>query len=106
MNNFAVALMVPSMLKAISWGLYFFFAGWLLLSVFFIYFFVPEAKGKTLEEMDAVFGSQTNQEELIELGSIQEDIGLISLLNNSESLPVCIGGGEKGGQNATEVYCV
>jgi MFS family permease len=57
MNNFGVAYGVPSMLRAMdNWGLYIFFAVWLAIGVVFVYFLVPETKGKTLEEMDAVFG--------------------------------------------------
>lgn len=56
MCNFVIALVTPSMLERISWGLYIFFAAWLALGVVFIYFFIPETKGKTLEEMDQLFG--------------------------------------------------
>lgn len=56
MCNFVIALMTPSMLAKISWGLYIFFAAWLALGMAFVWFFVPETKGKTLEQMDQVFG--------------------------------------------------
>ncbi|GJC97856.1 quinate permease [Colletotrichum higginsianum] len=56
MCNFVIALVTPSMLHSISWGLYIFFAAWLALGVVFVWFFVPETKGKTLEQMDQVFG--------------------------------------------------
>lgn len=56
MNNFIVAFITPPMLEGIKWGLYIFFAAWLALGTAFVWFFVPETKGKTLEEMDRVFG--------------------------------------------------
>lgn len=56
MNNFIIALITPTMLASISWGLYIFFAGWLTLGILFVWFMVPETKGKTLEQMDQVFG--------------------------------------------------
>lgn len=56
MNNFIIALITPTMLASISWGLYIFFAGWLALGILFVWFMVPETKGKTLEQMDQVFG--------------------------------------------------
>jgi MFS family permease len=56
MNNFIVAFITPPMLEGISWGLYIFFAAWLALGTIFVWLVVPETKGKTLEEMDHVFG--------------------------------------------------
>jgi MFS family permease len=56
MLSFVIALVTPRMLESISWGMYVFFAGWLAAGMVFVYFFVPETKGKTLEEMDQVFG--------------------------------------------------
>ncbi|KAH8655463.1 quinate permease [Xylariales sp. PMI_506] len=80
MNNFIIALMTPSMLDRISWGLYIFFAGWLALGMVFVWFFVPETKGKTLEQMDQVFGAQTSENDLEQLAAIQEEVGLLRAL--------------------------
>ncbi|KAF3762041.1 general substrate transporter [Cryphonectria parasitica EP155] len=77
MCNFVIALMTPSMLARISWGLYIFFAGWLALGIVFVWFFVPETKGKTLEEMDQVFGSKSSEEDIEVLAAIQEEVGLL-----------------------------
>lgn len=46
----------------------------------FIWFFIPETKGKTLEEMDQVFGAHTAAEDLEEFAKVQERVGLTSLV--------------------------
>jgi hypothetical protein len=80
MNNFVVALIVPEMIKSMEWGMYLFFAVWLALGAVFVYFIVPETKGKTLEEMDMVFGSITAQEDKEALDTVREEVGLTQLL--------------------------
>ncbi|OCL05260.1 quinate permease [Glonium stellatum] len=81
MNNFIIAFMVPPMLSGINWGTYIFFSVWCALGGLFILFFVPETKGKTLEEMDMVFGSHTSAEEMEEFAKVQERIGLTAVVN-------------------------
>lgn len=80
MNNFVVALIVPEMIKSMEWGMYLFFAVWLALGAAFVYFVVPETKGKTLEEMDLVFGSITAQEDKEALDAVRAEVGLTQLL--------------------------
>lgn len=45
------------MIKAMGYGIYFFFASLAVLSVPFVYFFLPETKGISLEDMDKLFDS-------------------------------------------------
>lgn len=82
MNNFVIALVTPTILSEISWGLYVIFAAFLMLGIVFVWFFVPETKGKTLEEMDQVFGAQTSHEDLERLGAVQREVGLFAALDN------------------------
>jgi MFS family permease len=58
MCNFIIGLITPIMLEKITYGTYIFFACFLVLSFFFVWIFVPETKGRTLEEMDEIFGGQ------------------------------------------------
>ncbi|GAA6033151.1 hypothetical protein JCM8097_002970 [Rhodosporidiobolus ruineniae] len=53
--NFAVVQFTPPFLQATSWGCFLFFACWNALFIPVIYFFYPETKGKTLEEIDLIF---------------------------------------------------
>ncbi|KAH6680807.1 quinate permease [Halenospora varia] len=80
MNNFIIAFVVPPMLSGIGWGTYVFFAVWSALGGVFIFFCVPETKGKTLEEMDQVFGSHSSQEDMEEFARVQERVGLTALI--------------------------
>lgn len=73
------------MISSISYGLYLFFAAWLLVGGLFVYFFIPETRGKTLEEMDAAFGSHTSAEDVARLARIQEEIGLSRMLDGSQA---------------------
>ncbi|KAL2017232.1 hypothetical protein VTK56DRAFT_2391 [Thermocarpiscus australiensis] len=76
MCNFIIGLVTPDMLARIGWGTYIFFAAFCLIALAFTYFFVPETKGKSLEEMDAVFGDVVAQEEKARLFDIAASIGL------------------------------
>lgn len=63
MCNFIIGLVTPDMLATIGWGTYIFFAAFALLAFGFTYFFVPETRGKTLEDMDLAFGDTSAHEE-------------------------------------------
>ena len=86
MNNFVIAFITPPMLKGIDWGTYIFFSFWCLAGAGFLWFFIPETSGKTLEEMDAAFGSHSSQEDMDELGRIQQEIGLVDLLTRDHAV--------------------
>ncbi|ORY80774.1 hexose transport-related protein [Leucosporidium creatinivorum] len=57
LTNFAVSIIVPIMLERITFGTYLVFLGFLILGVGWVWWLLPETKGKSLEEMDSVFGS-------------------------------------------------
>ncbi|RKP07078.1 general substrate transporter [Thamnocephalis sphaerospora] len=54
--NAIVALAVPPSLAAAPWGPMIAFAALLVLMAIWVYFTLPETKGKSLEEVDALFG--------------------------------------------------
>lgn len=62
--NFIIGVAVPPMIESIGYGTYVFFACFCFLAGVFSFFLVPETAGKTLEEMDAVFGDSSAQEEM------------------------------------------
>ncbi|KAI9932338.1 hypothetical protein ASPWEDRAFT_154084 [Aspergillus wentii DTO 134E9] len=53
--NFIVSRFTPQMLSTMGYGMYFFFASLMLLSVIFVFFLIPETKGVPLEAMDRLF---------------------------------------------------
>lgn len=57
MNNFIVGQVTPDMITGLKYGTFIFFGLFTLLGALFIFFFVPETKQLTLEEMDVIFGS-------------------------------------------------
>lgn len=52
-NQFAY----PVALKEIKWKTYIVFALWCPVQALVIYFFIPETKNRTLEELDDIFNS-------------------------------------------------
>lgn len=76
MCNFVIGLVTPDMLASFGWGTYIFFAAFCLLAFLFTYFFVPETKGKSLEDMDDVFGDTAAHEEKQRLLAIAASLGL------------------------------
>lgn len=61
--DFIVGISVPSMMGTIGYRTYIFFAVMCFLAGVWATLLVPETSGKTLEEMDAVFGDTSGQEE-------------------------------------------
>ncbi|KAH8879377.1 general substrate transporter [Thozetella sp. PMI_491] len=61
--NFMIARASPYMLANITYGTYFLFAACTTLSVPWVYFFVPETKNVSLEDMDRLFGVEVFAEE-------------------------------------------
>ncbi|KAK1775542.1 general substrate transporter [Copromyces sp. CBS 386.78] len=81
MNNFIVGQVTPDMLSAIPYGTYIIFGVLTYLGAAFIWFFVPETKRLTLEEMDIIFGSEgTAQADNERMEEINAEIGLTSFL--------------------------
>ncbi|KAI7347423.1 hexose carrier protein [Hortaea werneckii] len=63
LSNFIVGVATPPMISQAGFGTYVFFAIMCFLGVIWAWTFVPETKGKTLEELDDVFGDATGHEE-------------------------------------------
>ncbi|KAL2060309.1 hypothetical protein VTL71DRAFT_9704 [Oculimacula yallundae] len=82
MCNFIIGLVTPDMLEKITWGTYIFFAAFCLLAFAFTYFFVPETCGKTLEDMDLVFGDTTAHEEKQRLRQIEAQLRGVQIDGN------------------------
>ncbi|TPX07025.1 uncharacterized protein E0L32_011013 [Thyridium curvatum] len=53
--NFIVSRFTPQMFLAMGYGVYFFFASLMIISVVFVYFCIPETKSIPLEAMDRLF---------------------------------------------------
>lgn len=56
--NFLISRFTPQMFLKMSYGVYFFFASLMILSVPFVYFLIPETKGIPLEAMDRLFATR------------------------------------------------
>ncbi|GAB1317759.1 Hexose transport-related protein [Madurella fahalii] len=87
MNNFIVGQVTPDMLDGITYGTYVLFGLLTYMGAAFIWFFVPETKRLTLEEMDVIFGSEgTAQADFERMEEINAEIGLTQILRG-ESAP-------------------
>lgn len=76
MCNFIIGLVTPDMLETLRWGTYIFFAAFSFLAFLFTFFLVPETKGKSLEDMDEIFGDTAARDEKQRLFNIAASLGL------------------------------
>ncbi|KAL2828510.1 general substrate transporter [Aspergillus cavernicola] len=53
--NFLISRFTPQMFTSMGYGVYFFFASLMILSIIFVYFLIPETKGIPLESMELLF---------------------------------------------------
>ncbi|KAI9492037.1 general substrate transporter [Zychaea mexicana] len=74
MCNFIIGLITPPMLDSIGYGTYVFFGCFCFISFFFVLFLVPETKGRTLEEMDAIFGGNSAAHDAELMAQVQQDV--------------------------------
>ncbi|GFF25259.1 high-affinity glucose transporter [Aspergillus udagawae] len=63
LSDFIVGIVTPSMLADIGYRTYIFFAVMCFLAGVWAFFLVPETGGKTLEEIDELFGDSSAREE-------------------------------------------
>ncbi|KAK9455666.1 general substrate transporter [Dipodascopsis uninucleata] len=84
LNNFAVGMATSDMLANMRFGTYIFFGIFSIGGALYVYFVVPETKGRTLEEMDELFDDEngSGKEDLERLKRIWRDLGLFN-----EALP-------------------
>jgi len=84
MNNFIVGQVTPDMLTHLKYGTYIFFGLFTAMGAAFIFFFFPETKGLTLEEMDILFGSVgTAEREKERWREVHAEVGLTELLRRA-----------------------
>jgi len=77
-------LITPPMLTSIGFGTYVFFAAFCLLALIWVYFFIPETMGRTLEQMDYVFNDNQSLAEQERRARIEaEMIGRIQAENEA-----------------------
>ncbi|KAI4263218.1 MAG: hypothetical protein L6R42_001629 [Xanthoria sp. 1 TBL-2021] len=73
-NNFIIGLITPPLVQNTGFGAYTFFAVFCLLSFVWTFFFVPETRGRTLEQMDHVFKDVNSEAEEARRQTIEADI--------------------------------
>ncbi|KAH7916636.1 general substrate transporter [Hygrophoropsis aurantiaca] len=77
MANFVIGLVSPIMLTQLAHGgTYYFFAAFAVLAFLTTFFFIPETRGRTLEEMDAAFGDKATDKERERMEAICRELGL------------------------------
>ncbi|KAM0750592.1 putative hexose transport-related protein [Meredithblackwellia eburnea MCA 4105] len=62
-GNFIIGLITPPMLQNAKYGTFIFFGFFSVVSGIWVFFFCPETKGKTLEDIDSLFNSKAARED-------------------------------------------
>ncbi|KAJ5872106.1 General substrate transporter [Penicillium soppii] len=74
LNNFIIGLITPPLVQDTGYGAYVFFAIFCVLAGVWTYFFVPETKGRTLEQMDHVFKDNSSEAEKEKRAAIEAQL--------------------------------
>ncbi|OOF98884.1 hypothetical protein ASPCADRAFT_204595 [Aspergillus carbonarius ITEM 5010] len=74
LNNFIIGLITPPLIENTGYGAYVFFAVFCVLAFVWTLVFVPETKGKSLEEMDEVFKDNSSEAEKARRRAIEADL--------------------------------
>lgn len=69
-----------------AFGAYTFFAVFCFLSGVWVYFFVPETKGRSLEDMDRVFGDHAAEADVVRRREILRDMRGIAVSTGTEKM--------------------
>jgi hypothetical protein len=91
-----VGLFTPPLLESIGWATYIFYACWNIVAFFVVWKWFVETKGKSLEEIDAIFNdgagsvdaiekSFDHHQEVQEKVNKQSDIQTPSIISSNES---------------------
>ncbi|KAJ6157515.1 hypothetical protein N7470_005107 [Penicillium chermesinum] len=88
MCNFIIGLVTPDMLETISWGTYIFFAAFCLIALAFTFFVIPETRGKTLEDMDLIFGDTAAHEEKKHIKNIEAQLRGLTVEDDEVLKPI------------------
>lgn len=94
LSSFVVIEIVPTAITNIGWRTYLIFAAFNLAFVPFVYFFLPETAGLTLEAIDLCFMDRT-------MDPVKKAGELRRQLKRGET--ITLGGGEGGEEKAEEV---
>ena len=74
LNNFIIGLMTPPLVQNTGFGAYIYFAACCLLSLVWTQIFVPETRGRTLEQMDYVFKDTVSEHDERRRRAIENDL--------------------------------
>lgn len=74
LNNFIIGLITPPLIQNTGYGTYVFFCAFSILAAVWVWVFVPETNGRTLEEMDHVFRDNTGEAEQARRSRIEASI--------------------------------
>lgn len=84
MNNFIVGQVTSDMVSGIGYGTFIFFGLMIFFGAGFIWFYCPETKQLTLEEMDIIFGSSgVAAADAERMAEINKELGLDQLVHGN-----------------------
>ncbi|KAJ5609476.1 hypothetical protein N7528_010043 [Penicillium herquei] len=85
LNNFAVAISTSPFIEKTTYGAFIFFGIITTIGAIYVWLLVPETRGRTLEEMDELFGTTAfaAEDEALRV-RIEQEIGLLALLGGEE----------------------